>query len=417
MTDNVDAKTKAALLDALGNAKRFTQKLQERKEKQLWKKVEFPCSLHDALSRLTKNELDQIRRNYQFKGLSALKKAELASELSKSIPITFKMIVDLLDQDRYDRIKKIVKHSGVIADNGLPVAAVETYMSYSLLFPGITGRKRVLFMPTELIGVFESHDDGELRAKVRRNTEWIQLAHGLLHYFGVMDIWHLMQKIEELTEKPVDRVDFLRVLHASCDFYKAICPASFGFRDSRVFDAEKILDEQHARPDVDDYPFTKSQLMRAADPNYVDETPQINALMNFLVSEYHISDQERTELIKQIIAIIQTDANPSKVIQFLQTRMDFPSFAFVQALLAKVTNVYNHTRQGALKGHTPHEVFQKEKRHLKPVPDQPLAPIRSQTPIFGKPSTSNTTTHHKVGRNDPCPCGSGKKYKKCCGRS
>jgi preprotein translocase subunit SecA len=22
----------------------------------------------------------------------------------------------------------------------------------------------------------------------------------------------------------------------------------------------------------------------------------------------------------------------------------------------------------------------------------------------------------KVGRNAPCPCGSGKKYKKCCGR-
>ena len=25
-------------------------------------------------------------------------------------------------------------------------------------------------------------------------------------------------------------------------------------------------------------------------------------------------------------------------------------------------------------------------------------------------------THTKVGRNDPCPCGSGKKFKKCCGR-
>ena len=23
----------------------------------------------------------------------------------------------------------------------------------------------------------------------------------------------------------------------------------------------------------------------------------------------------------------------------------------------------------------------------------------------------------KVGRNDPCPCGSGKKYKHCCGRN
>lgn len=25
--------------------------------------------------------------------------------------------------------------------------------------------------------------------------------------------------------------------------------------------------------------------------------------------------------------------------------------------------------------------------------------------------------HNKIGRNDPCPCGSGKKYKKCCGRN
>ena len=23
----------------------------------------------------------------------------------------------------------------------------------------------------------------------------------------------------------------------------------------------------------------------------------------------------------------------------------------------------------------------------------------------------------KIGRNDPCPCGSGKKYKMCCGRN
>ncbi|HWL16414.1 MAG TPA: YchJ family metal-binding protein [Opitutus sp.] len=33
-------------------------------------------------------------------------------------------------------------------------------------------------------------------------------------------------------------------------------------------------------------------------------------------------------------------------------------------------------------------------------------PQRGQTVRYEKP---------KVGRNDPCPCGSGKKYKKCCG--
>ena len=29
--------------------------------------------------------------------------------------------------------------------------------------------------------------------------------------------------------------------------------------------------------------------------------------------------------------------------------------------------------------------------------------------------TVGTKRGEKVGRNDPCPCGSGKKYKKCCG--
>jgi hypothetical protein len=38
-----------------------------------------------------------------------------------------------------------------------------------------------------------------------------------------------------------------------------------------------------------------------------------------------------------------------------------------------------------------------------PGPGDVTMPIRREAP--------------KVGRNDPCPCGSGKKYKKCCGKN
>lgn len=38
--------------------------------------------------------------------------------------------------------------------------------------------------------------------------------------------------------------------------------------------------------------------------------------------------------------------------------------------------------------------------------------------LFKKQKASGTIVKEaKVGRNDPCPCGSGKKYKKCCGRN
>nr|WP_274604200.1 SEC-C metal-binding domain-containing protein [Sphingomonas sp. CFBP 13706] len=32
-----------------------------------------------------------------------------------------------------------------------------------------------------------------------------------------------------------------------------------------------------------------------------------------------------------------------------------------------------------------------------------------------KSPDAQVTTASKVGRNDPCPCGSGKKHKRCCG--
>jgi preprotein translocase subunit SecA len=37
-------------------------------------------------------------------------------------------------------------------------------------------------------------------------------------------------------------------------------------------------------------------------------------------------------------------------------------------------------------------------------------------PTGAMPSAPTARVSDKVGRNDPCPCGSGKKYKKCCGR-
>ncbi len=40
-----------------------------------------------------------------------------------------------------------------------------------------------------------------------------------------------------------------------------------------------------------------------------------------------------------------------------------------------------------------------------------------QAALYKEQKQSQTVRHEgpKIGRNDPCPCGSGKKYKKCCG--
>jgi preprotein translocase subunit SecA len=50
----------------------------------------------------------------------------------------------------------------------------------------------------------------------------------------------------------------------------------------------------------------------------------------------------------------------------------------------------------------------------------PIAPRRVDLSGGDLSRAGQTTQRHvkkKVGRNDPCPCGSGKKYKKCCGQA
>ena len=62
-----------------------------------------------------------------------------------------------------------------------------------------------------------------------------------------------------------------------------------------------------------------------------------------------------------------------------------------------------------------YEVLQDFTRNIQKKKDKELAALQ----FIGGDGSSTTKepviSGDKVGRNDPCPCGSGKKYKKCCG--
>jgi hypothetical protein len=60
--------------------------------------------------------------------------------------------------------------------------------------------------------------------------------------------------------------------------------------------------------------------------------------------------------------------------------------------VGRLQNEWQSTPRAAFNGKTPGEMLAQEK----------VKTFRREEP--------------RVGRNDPCPCGSGKKYKKCCGR-
>lgn len=411
MDMKIDKKTRDALLDALQKAQEYSQQQEVNRERQLWKKINLPCTLSDTMHGLSKNDMDKIRRNFEFKSLSALRKGELASALENLIPKEFKQIIYRLDQGRYGLVKNVVVNSGVIADPGISITEAESLLGYCILFPGLFNNQKVLFMPKELVNIFLQIDGAELAGIIERNTEWIRLTQGMLYYYGVVDVWIIKEKIEKLTGKEIDVLEFINVIAMASNYYDQINFSDYGLRNHRVLDARKIIGEHKMRASVPFYSFSKQQLLDASEPDYLDRTPAMNNFISFLERRYELKDQDKNEIAIKLADIINLDAKPSAIIQYLQTCFEIPSFDFAQQLTAMIMELYNNTRQWALKGHTPNELAQTEKKNFKPLPSEPFKMYQADSNVV------DIKTGKKVGRNDPCPCGSGKKFKKCCGRT
>lgn len=400
MNDKIDSKTAITLLNALKSMQDDIRVLQDKREDSLWSEVIIPCNLNDVLNNFKKDELDLIRKNLAFKNLSSLKKQELATVLSGLIPINYKSVLYSLDKEGYDLIKSIVINSGVLVSEGLNTAKIQTLRGYGIIFTGLYNNQKVLFMPIELINAFNELDITVLEKTITRNTEWINITQGMMYYYGTLDAWRVIKNVEKLTKCKVDISEFVSVISFAIDYYRQIQFTDHGYKDKRVLDDRALIKEHNLKPDIDYYPFSKNQLINAGKGDYINDTPEMKAFIAFLQNSYDLSENDVNKIALDLTKMINTNSETMQMVEYMQSMFEIPSFEYLQVLTSKLMELYNNTRQWAIKGHTPNELFQEEKEYLKPLPSGPLNIPKS---------------NKKVGRNEPCPCGSGKKYKKCCG--
>jgi len=93
------------------------------------------------------------------------------------------------------------------------------------------------------------------------------------------------------------------------------------------------------------------------------------------------------------------------------------SFVMFQEMLAnaaeKIVRIVLNPRLTVTTGSAPRRASENLRYVHTPDASQPGQPSRSKTK---KGAQRPARVAKEPGRNDPCPCGSGKKYKKCCGR-
>jgi Plasmid pRiA4b ORF-3-like protein/SEC-C motif len=146
----------------------------------------------------------------------------------------------------------------------------------------------------------------------------------------------------------------------------------------------------------------KEELLRYADDFYYEKTSHQEKLANMLAKDFFGgSTLMIRDVIDELVGQLQiVHVNFQGVVRDFLARFDFKDMKQLNEYANAITMIANSTRIWENRGHTPDELFGMEKHHLKPLPSTPYSVIEGG----------------KTGRNEPCPCGSGKKHKKCCGK-
>ena len=164
------------------------------------------------------------------------------------------------------------------------------------------------------------------------------------------------------------------------------------FEDNDFRDVPDLLNRIGDKPR---YVPEKAEFLRYADPGYYEPTAATALMEHYLTGDAGLDQVAALEVLDDLHYAIVLEASPIERLNILRDyEVPLPS-DHMQIVLDILSGMANSTRLWSNNGYTPDELFEQyERKHLKKLPSKAV----------------------KIGRNDPCPCGSGKKYKRCCGR-
>lgn len=163
---------------------------------------------------------------------------------------------------------------------------------------------------------------------------------------------------------------------------------------------------------------TKETFIQYSDELYFEKIPQLYTLEAYISQNVKLKDIEVSDVVDEVANLAMSESTTQEIFNaFEMMGVEFSGEEQVKKVGELVADIIVNTRLWATKGFTTKEVYaQMETKNfnLDEISyTEPAKEIKSERTLDIKHYTSPIRVM-KIGRNDPCPCGSGKKYKKCC---
>lgn len=346
-------------------------------------------------------ELHILAQLYKFRGYSGYKREELVERLSRVIQNEVLQYLATLNDKDIGLFEELAQGANLV-DGRLGRAAVFISLGWAGLVEKSEGT--YLVVAREIKSLYEKgKKDASFQELRLHRQNFRTYRNGLTNLYGAVELYwveYLYNRdygLEVNFSVILKDLNYMNQIYGGCKLIgDYLVHASLYCEGEEDF--LKLKKEVHEK---DYYEPSKLMISLMGQEGYYEELKEVKKLKEYLRKNVIVNENFIEEAIVTLILSIRVqdrsglDLMEDVMQQWYRLGIHVQNMDQLQEVTLMMTQIMKHTRSWYNKGYTADEM-QKEM-----FPE-----------LYGKDKTRINKV--KVGRNDVCPCGSGKKYKKCC---
>lgn len=353
-------------------------KLNEAKRRSIdWTSKEFIMSLK-------KDQIKRILDFLQIKYNKSDKKEILVKLFNSNHESAYLEVLQYVSMDFYDDLMYIKKNNGVLKEeqiNNLKTEGIvdEIGMGYAVIDED---DKFCLVIPNDLLNIIQKMD----KQRIRENEEVVKIIKGLLYYHGIFKVEEMNELLPSDINIKFEHINLDRLLHLSACIMEDFDYISGFIINDNVLNFSEALYIYNEKEGKEYKKVSNRESLNIAAKQYGNVFAIFKSLNKYIKECFEVDEDILEDELVEIYT--QYQILPLKEFyDFIFSRFECPTWArdeFIGVLNKDVGKI----PVWRYKGFSQNEKSRNEQGLVKRI---------------------------NVGRNDPCPCGSGKKFKKCCG--
>ena len=354
----------------------------------IWKESDGEQTLAALLEKMTKDELVKVAKKYDVKGITSLKKAEVVERIREVIIKNVDLMINSLEETSIKFLQELINYGGVKKYQCDLLINSNFLRNRGIVFTASINGELYVILPEELRVLLKEKITKDVMTAAREKSDLIKAIAGSTYYYGVVSYSAIREILESTfnTEVTDEKIKELVLIGEELGYDYVI--EEDGLCHIDVENSNKIVKLQKKNK-KNICKFDKKTLIKAGVPDFMEEHKSGKNLQRALGEMFIIDKEILKDEMDSFTISIKNEMPMEKAIDLFLDAYEIDNEEEKNIFAYELEHLAKSIKRWSLNGYSENEITKLEQRVVNEV---------------------------KIGRNDPCLCGSKKKYKKCCGR-